>query len=88
MVFQKIANRKNCSFKNERKKLTVNRRLAKILTVKKILAAKPLQELLWDPLNSAWSDMWVAPFHIDSGSEIGHLYSHGNSNPEGNIPKD
>ena len=30
-----MANRKNCSFKNEGKKLTVSRKLAKILTVKK-----------------------------------------------------
>ena len=83
-----MANRKNCSFKNEGKKLTVSRKLAKILTVKKFLAAKPLQEPLWDPLNSARSDMWVAPFHIYSASETGHLYSCGNSNPEGKIPKD
>ena len=35
LVFKKMANPKNCSCKNERKKFTVNRRLAKILTVKK-----------------------------------------------------
>ena len=32
---KKMANRKNCSFKNEGKKLTVSRKLVKILTVKK-----------------------------------------------------
>ena len=62
--------------------------MAKILTIKKILAAKPLQEPLRDPLNSAWSDIWVAPFHIYNESEIGHLHSYENSNLEGNIPKD
>ena len=39
-----MPNRKNCSFKKDEKKLTVSRRLAKILTVKKFLAAKPSQE--------------------------------------------
>ena len=33
--FKKMPNRKNCSFKKDEKKLTVSRRLAKILTVKK-----------------------------------------------------
>ena len=83
-----MPNRKNCSFKKDEKKLTVSRRLAKILTVKKILAAKPLQEPSWDPLNSAWSDIWVAPFHIYNESEIGHLHSYENSNLKGNILKD
>ena len=65
--FKKMPYRKNCSFKKDEKKLTVSRRLAKILTVKKILAAKPLQKPSWDPLNSAWGDIWVAPFHIYNG---------------------
>ena len=46
-----MPNRKNCSFKKDEKKLTVSRRLAKILTIKNFLL--PLQEPLRDPLNSA-----------------------------------